>query len=597
LASAFLSWLFLSYSLSFFLINLRSYLLCRFLSDAQEGGLITTRVGFFYKPDASASAIADPYKTGFAHTYDIFAQVCGVGTYLPNKRLQRLVDGAYWIEQADIIKFRSLLMPKLLCVDTFRNVIEGSETKVTKHNIEKIFSVMKLFCGNELELDTQKSWPDEMIHLARSATAEACLTISLPGMQFQVAAGSSEVKRIEASIRTCYPQLVTICGSSSIELHRLGLSRDDSVVLGIALAGASCQFCATYLIANNFPVFVTLSPELGLFDTFEDQNLIAKWCLTFVAFCIETKRKLIGQRSISSIGPFRGVQLNLRESFVKPVRRSWKQTLVPTATAAFKEIGLYSTRNIRLNYIMRVYEKLRHRSITGGSVETGAAQSIVGHIEEPNCILFPLGVISVPGDKDANKNAVTYNKELRDLIISECYNNGFGNEDLDYSPLIMFPRLSKEKGWSNDKPPERLHAAYLDQLRIACDLLNVRGVAHLDLRPANIMWRESSVEEHGVEMFLIDFEDAVIFGDIIPLEFIQFVVETKDGRYPFTVSDLDHELVAQVYHNEFFYHAISKWIQQTDNIPFTYVMSIAMHEEIILACTESVVVAKPPNEA
>jgi hypothetical protein len=115
------------------------------------------------------------------------------------------------------------------------------------------------------------------MHLAGSASPEHCLLFkntSIPNAQILV---GCEAKGNEASVCMCYPQLIAVCGSSAIEMHRLGLAQEDCVVPGIVMAGSCCQFCAIYLLNNNFPNFVVLSPEISLFGTFQDQYAIAQW--------------------------------------------------------------------------------------------------------------------------------------------------------------------------------------------------------------------------------------------------------------------------------------------------------------------------------
>ena len=58
-----------------------------------------------------------------------------------------------------------------------------------------------------------------------------------------------------------------------------------------------------------------------------------------------------------------------------------------------------------------------------------------------------------------------------------------------------------------------------------------------DMRPPNIMWRgiDTADKEVGqVELYLIDFEDAIFFNFVIPPQFINIVVYNGDTRYPFT---------------------------------------------------------------
>ena len=53
---------------------------------------------------------------------------------------------------------------------------------------------------------------------------------------------------------------------------------------------------------------------------------------------------------------------------------------------------------------------------------------------------------------------------------------------------IVFERLRHKDGWTNEKPVgEAAVRKYMNLLKNALDLLNKARVAHLDLRPQNIM--------------------------------------------------------------------------------------------------------------
>jgi len=81
------------------------------------------------KPDISASTISNkcPEK------YDVFAQVCGAGTYIANVRLQELFELPVDPQQAII--FKCALERSLQFVDTFRKVAAGSETMIVDCNV------------------------------------------------------------------------------------------------------------------------------------------------------------------------------------------------------------------------------------------------------------------------------------------------------------------------------------------------------------------------------------------------------------------------------------------------------------------------------
>ena len=102
----------------------------------------------------------------------------------------------------------------------------------------------------------------------------------------------------------------------------------------------------------------------------------------------------------------------------------------------------------------------------------------------------------------------------------------------------------------------------MEQLGYAIAILNTAGVAHLDMRPPNIMWRgiDTADKEVGrVELYLIDFEDAIFFNFVIPPQFINIVVYNVDTRYSFTAGDEETVQFAKQLHNDFSLEAVSQW--------------------------------------
>ncbi len=457
---------------------------------------------------------------------------------MPNTRIQELLT--LTPNEQDIVKCQYALGQSLNYVDTFRCITGGSETLVVDCNLQAMLNIMAGFSQGNLQCSKINNVTGSM-YLAYSASPEHGLQVSgraLPSSQVVV---GSEVKGVEASVRKCYPQLISVCGSSCIELHRLGLAREDAVVVGIVMAGACCQFCAAYLLNKNFPVLVALSPELCLFGTFGEQRAVAEWCLRVVSFSCVTAGKLLFDRgeSLQHIG----VCLDISTSFAKPVRNGWKSPHQRHDESAGDGVArLVSQRSIRLNHIMRIYEQVR---LSGKDSRTPDPSTVV---------LFPEGVVSVPGD------GIRECDDLRSMLIAVCIRDGFGGLDLCHCPLILFPRLSPEDGWRNDKPSPAQRERYLEQLHIANAVLNSAQVAHLDERPANIMWREVDGEEFvKIELRLIDFEDAVRFNHVISSDFVAAVVRSNDLRYPFKSGDEATPQLAGPLHNSFFYEAVSQW--------------------------------------
>lgn len=94
----------------------------------------------------------------------------------------------------------------------------------------------------------------------------------------------------------------------------------------------------------------------------------------------------------------------------------------------------------------------------------------------------------------------------------------------------------------------------------------------MDLRPANIMWRAKG--ENDVEIQLIDFEDALLFGQIVPNREIYeynrsyplFGIDQALRDAGYTAGKKDVHVVA--FYNAWFLESVSAWAQQDEFIGF-----------------------------
>eukprot|EP01032_Pedospumella_encystans_P011306 gene11306-13152_t len=488
----------------------------------------------FLKPSASASSIAKELP----EIYDVFAQVCLEGTFIPNARLQKLVE--LNVDEQEVITFQCSLERSVRYVDTFRNLPDGSAEALVEGNMYNLIAIIAGYCGGKKKITfgQENLIKNRGVHLAGSASGQYCMFGGKELFNSPVVLGSA-VSGVESSLRCCLPQLVALCGSACIELHRLGLPRELCVVPGVAMAGASCQFYAVYLVEDNFPVLVALSSALCPFGSLEQQFTIAQWGLRFAACAVATADLLTQSRAAER--PHTAVSLNMAGYFAKPIRNGWPLLNHNPWGFIQRHILSCSQMNVRLNRIMRLYEKLR-LSCRGEAVDI------------KSLVLFPEGVVTMP-----QNDAPIESKALLELLTRECAQNGFSSASgLCGCPVILFPRLSEADGWRTDKPPPTHRDSYLTQLRAAGEALNRAHIAHLDLRPSNIMWR--AVCPSAVEFYVIDFEDAELFDHVIPEEFVNAVVRASDHRYPFRYED-HHEKtqLAKKFHNDYFVEAITQW--------------------------------------
>jgi serine/threonine protein kinase len=177
-----------------------------------------------------------------------------------------------------------------------------------------------------------------------------------------------------------------------------------------------------------------------------------------------------------------------------------------------------SPKTTNLNDIMTCYQQLF----------TAASR---GPTEGGNTVSFPLGVITIPGEGAPEKETL---REGLVRSVTKYFRDGI---NLSHCPSIVFPLLSESDGWTNGRPPIDLCDQYLAKLRLAVAILNAARVPHLDLRPENLMWRwvTDGAGGGGLELKVIDFEFALMFGQVVPEAFVHAIVSTKDCRYPFTL--------------------------------------------------------------
>jgi serine/threonine protein kinase len=141
--------------------------------------------------------------------------------------------------------------------------------------------------------------------------------------------------------------------------------------------------------------------------------------------------------------------------------------------------------------------------------------------------------------------------------------------------VVSFPLLRKEEGWSNNKPLESHAQAYINELGRAVSVLNDAEVAHMDLRPSNIMWRLDPDDDSKVQMQIIDLEDAERFGHPIRL----WEVLKEDVRYPVSPEAIG-PMRASACHNEWFFKAVSAWAVDTFYSSFAEFMRLGDGQEL-----------------
>lgn len=516
----------------------------------------TENIVCFEQPSVSVSQISDA-----GDVYDVFSTVSQAGAFIPN---QRLVDLLQYTIVDDLAVHH--LKDRILLEIDFSEAFFGTQRDTVDTNLQNLLMLIKdadCKISSLLEV-TQCSFSKESDFnvLAKSCSHGRC--ISVTGEPSIVLIGS-EAKGFDASIRCCYPRCFTVTGNATLHLKRMGLKVEDCVVPSVIMAGDVIQFVAVYLVRPHFPILVSLSDCL-LLNNHEQLLEIAVWCLRLRSFAEDTMEKLRTDTIPNVYLSVAHAELDIGRYFFKPLKyngqilsqRRYKSEISYDGSQSIPssmEIGV-----TRIFYIFRVYELLR---------QTFVARNSRGD-EFP--ILFPEGLITIPS------STTKCSKALRTKIIERCekffpalVHTDMGSA-VDFQPLILFQHLNSCL-WRQDKPTTKtLRDLYIAELACAVEMLNQAGVAHMDLHPANILWRSATsttlsdectvadVVENTLHIKIIDFEDAVIFGDTINIEWVATIADKHIYRYPFAACSLIHNHVAEKWNNDFFLEAIKLWI-------------------------------------
>jgi hypothetical protein len=330
---------------------------------------------------------------------------------------------------------------------------------------------------------------------------------------------ASETKRHQFSVLTCMPQALAAGADVARELrNRCGV--DHPGVPVVLLAGDVVQFAGVFLIANDFPVFCLLSRPLNLLCQ-EDLLHLWAWVDAVAAHATATKA---AASLVPSPAPPHNPLLNVDGHFFKPVRGS---TPDPNLRATEHRATLIT--------MMRVY-KLLHDSTDA----------------QPH-VLFPLGVAQMTAaDTEVGRD---FNRGLVSAMRVD-----FRRWAHPLTPVLVYQQLEGE--WTNNHPG-RWSAAYCKAVHTAVAAVTAAGVAMLDLRPANVMWR--SCADGTVEVRLIDFEFVLPEGYLIPDALIK--AQKEDERYDVSQYDYDkrdNHYYASTKINHHWLRNIGGWAAQDD---------------------------------
>ena len=330
---------------------------------------------------------------------------------------------------------------------------------------------------------------------------------------------------MEASQYECLIQGLEIAADCSIYLSRSStLSYELCSTPGIIVFADKIQFYGVYLVDQHFPVVVYLTPPLS-YTNVDDRKVIVRSIVATGKYINETMTLI--STSASVVSQLHPLTFKYDSMFYKPIRCEWKSVDGPFDGS--NDASISFTNVERMMYIYNILYKTD---------------------KSKDFVLFPVGLMCVP-----TNNQIYFDPIERMLV---KYFSDFENEKLKKSPIIIFPNLSS-LSWTNNKPKEQVViSSYLEALSAAVNVLNQAAVAHMDLRPHNIMW---NWDEHtnSIRIQIIDFEDAVLFGSKI--RSLDKLKGDNTHRYPpMPLKELEY---ASEYHNRWFLVSITSWLRST----------------------------------
>ena len=484
----------------------------------------------FLNPDMSASDISLNKNRSI---YDVFGLPCSPNSYIPNERLRMLVDTYETLSKQDVnedvCNFEHSLRRNLKSLHTWKYSSGGSESKISDPNLSKFLSMINTKVSEDV-VDTavlKDNLPFRLVLAKQSSQPEHRIQWG----DYVIIA--SEAKGVEHSAYQALIQGLELGGDAAVNMWRCGLSTDLAVVPVVLSFSHSLCICAVYLIPDCYPVIVELSPALS-YLTLEGRCCIARWGIVLAQFAVQTV-DILKSSQVNRLNRERKLGLYIAAKlFFKPLREYRKDG------TDLSECALDSGSCLRTNLelIMLVYNRI--------------------HVVEDasELFLFPLGVVSYPSTKSISHD--TPIRHVMDTCI--CLHFHYHKQLVeDGCPVIVYDELSRERGWSNDKPPEDVVPSYIECVIKAVGVLNAAGVAHMDLRPANILWcREESGTD--VRIRVIDLEDAVPFG---------FHIRSpdtlrEDTRYPVFQTDERILIPAVAPHNDWFCETVASWARQSE---------------------------------
>jgi hypothetical protein len=475
-------------------------------------------VQIYLTPEISSSELAKLSRK----YYNIFSLPCPSNAcYMPNKRFQSLMEAAKRTSPDDELIFREAeltLRSGMLSCDTWQNPLGGSETKISDLNIQHYLSLIvrlaQLDSSDHISL--QGGLQKVAKRMAGSGKAESRI---VSGNYVMI---GNEAKGFDSSQYHAIAQGFQIGADAALALRLEGRLDLDHCAVPVVLGFSdSIQIYGVYLLPESVPVFAPLSSAYS-YLTLEGRRCLARSAIALSKFALTTASLLRNRPSLPT---------NPLQPFILSNSLFFKPIISEFHFHGFETPDKISTqRRSSLDSVMNIYREL--------SLQEGAT----------NYILFPLGLLSFP---EEDLELFSAGRTFIETKLKKFFSLKLGSVKGAY-PIIVFDLLPPP--WTNTKPPHDHCEAYLSSLEAAVNVMDRGQVVHMDLRPANIMWRVA--DDGSIEMFIIDFEDALTNGSL----FSATKWIASDSRYPFPRPGT---VRVSAVHNRWFLVAVSSWARNS----------------------------------
>ena len=341
---------------------------------------------------------------------------------------------------------------------------------------------------------------------------------------------ATEAKALFTALFACCAQAIQMAADLAMWLCRMYpkvIVPSTVIVPFILCSWEHFQIGCVYLMDDAYPCAVLLTGALSVAVPSERQQ-IARWGVALAEHC-----KRMGARIKAMYHPGSETIDNSDSRYLKKrktntsssssasssgtsVETNWEYSISASCKLFYKPIACADLPRATLARIMSVFYRLQRR----GSAECKAA------------VCFPEGVIGLPASGEA------FQQNLFDFIMrkwTKYYDIKRISVSLDefgypagYSvghPIIVYRFL--DRSWTSAvalleaEYSKEQREAFVSALTVVLGLFISVGVVHMDVRLPNIFFKFDT--KGIVRIKVIDWDDALLLGDNIPVDVQQFV--------------------------------------------------------------------------